>query len=173
MNQNSIYCYLSCVESLKKGVKHGVWVDCTWEISEINQEIERMLATSVFSQNTDWHLTGFDVPEGFESFLSDQTSLETLHEMAKFIEHFGDLGVALLNYLECDILEAKDAINERYQGHFKSVEQFVKRQINRGYPLPDEIKQVIDYQKLWRNWQCKRYMALTLKNQTGVWIFHR
>ena len=172
MKNNFLYCYAACTESLKKDINHGIWLDCTWEVDEMQSEIDRMISNSLFYPETDWRIIRFDVPKGFD-FLSDQTSLEVLHDMAMFVDRFDDLGVALLNHLQGDVLEAGDAIHDRCLGHFDSVEQFAKSRIGRSQSLIDEIKNAIDYKKLWAIWQKKYYVALHVKGLNGVAIFRK
>ena len=170
--KDQVYFYVACTASLKQGINHGLWIDGSWDLEEINAEINRMLSSSLFYPETDWRITRYEVPDGFD-FLGDQTRLDVLHEMAKFIQHFGEMGSALLKYYDGDVLEAQDAWSDRYIGRFDSIDQFVQMRIKQDYRLPGDILRSIDYQTLWQIWARKYYMALRVEEGRCVHIFRK
>ena len=171
MNHYDLYFYVACTESLKREINHGLWIDAAWELEEINTEIDRMISSSLFDQ-TNWRITRYETPAGFD-FLSDQSPLERLHEMAKFIAQHGELGVGLLRHFDGDTLEAKDSVSDRNVGQFESIEQFIKMRIKQDYLLPNELMMSLDYKKLWQVWQRKYYVAFSVNGNKHVHVFRK
>ena len=130
-----------------------------------------MISSSLF-EKTDWRITRYETPKGFD-FLCDQSSLELLHEMAKFMAQHGELGASLLCHFQGDTLEAKDCILDRNLGQFDSVEQFIEQRLSSYPPMSPDVKKAIDHHKLWKIWQRKYYMALSTKEGKQVHIFRK
>ena len=47
MEEHNIYAYISCKQSFKNRLKHGVWVDPTLPVEEIKRIIQAMLASQL------------------------------------------------------------------------------------------------------------------------------
>ena len=170
MEEHNIYAYISCMQSFKNRLKHGVWVDLSLPVEEMMRIIQNMLASSLYAGNTRWWITQFDTPVPYD-FLSDQTSLEDLHSMAMLIEHHGDVAAKLLARFDGDIIETEDAMENRYCGQYESEIAFTKqRLIDNGYILKG-IEFSIDYDAIWRFWQHDRFFSLPAKSGWGLYSF--
>ena len=171
MEENNIYVYISCKQSFKNRLKHGVWVDLTLPVEEIKRIIQNMLSSSLYAGNTGWWITQFDTPVPYD-FLSDQTSLEDLHSMAMLIEHHGDVAVKLLAHFDGDIIETADAMENRYCGQYDSETAFAQQRIiEDGYMLKG-LEFAINYDAIWRLWRHDRFFSLPAKSG-GVYILSK
>lgn len=168
--ENNIHFYVSCTESFKRHLEHGVWIDATLELEDMQQEINRMLSTSLYADHTHWRITAFDTPLAYD-FLSDQSQLKHLHDMAMLIELHGDMAAKLLARFHGDIIETQDAMKARYIGFFEDEIAFVTHQLTEeGYRL-EGIKPAIDYQVIWDLWHT-RFFSLPAKGG-GIYVLHR
>ena len=169
MRETNIHVYISCTESFKRRLKHGIWIDTSHALEEIKRMIAAMIATSIFAENTSWRITEFNTPVPYD-FLHDQTSLEDLHNMAMLIEYHGDVAAKLLQRFNGDVVEAEDFINERYLGHFESETAFTKQKLKEeGYHF-ENLKRHFDYNAIWRLWSIVQYFSLPAKDG-GVYVF--
>ena len=171
MHEHNIYIYISCRESFKKRLNHGVWVDPSLPVEEMMRIILTMLASSLYAGNTGWWITQFDTPVPYD-FLSDQTSLEDLHSMAMLIEHHGDVAAKLLAYFDGDIVETEDAMENRYCGQYDSEIAFTKQRLGEAGYILTGIEFAIDYGAIWRLWQRDRFFSLPAKSG-GVYILSK
>ena len=103
---DSIDFYAACTESLKHNINHGVWINAIQPIEEIKQKITQMLSKSLFYPKTSYRITRIKSPIECD-LISPDRDIESLHRMAKFIDRFEDLGVALLRRFDGDVLKAK------------------------------------------------------------------
>ena len=166
--ETNILFFVSCTESFKRRLNHGTWIDGTLSLMEIYREIDKIIKSSIFSENTDWRITEFATPVPYP-FLTDQTSVEDLHNMAMLIESYGDIAAKLLARFEGDVIEAQDAIDDRYLGHFESEVNFVKEKMIEDAFVPEHMRAAFNLQMLWANW-AKYFFSLPAKDG-GVYIF--
>lgn len=93
---NEIRIYVAVLATYNNGKLHGVWINATDDLDDIQEQVNQMLA---------------EIPEGFaekyavhdyEGFggyaLGEYEGLETAHEIACFIEEFPNFGGEFLNY---------------------------------------------------------------------------
>lgn len=167
----NIHLYIVCVASFRKGMNHGVWIDASLPIAQIKLEIDGMLLTSVFEKATQWRIAHFETPYPF-AFLNDQTRLTAVHNMALFIEKHGDKGAQLLAHFDGDVLEAQEALEQRYCGQFPSGESFMQYQLSVTYPIPEWLCDCIDYRAVWEDRSQNAYFYIPAKPK-GIHIFDR
>ena len=169
----NIVCYAVCTESLKHGIRHGVWLDLTLEVEDLKMEIVAMLAASLFAGKTGWCITCFETPLPFR-FLDSHTSLARLHKMACFIEEFkdGDFGAKLLERYWGNVDEAKDTIFNQYMGDFKNIHEFVKNYLARYTKTPKSVIDAVNTKKLWQEWQQDKFFVIPT-HPHGVQIFRK
>lgn len=89
-----ISIYVADLAAYNAGHLHGVWIDATLELDEIQAQISAMLAASPVEGAEEYAIHDF---EGFDGYrLDEYESLESAHETARFIEEYPEFGGALL-----------------------------------------------------------------------------
>ena len=178
MNDNHIYCYAVCKESMRRGIDDGIWIEPLLGIEVMGKQIEGMLSRSRFYPKTGWQVTKYRTPWG-GGCIADEVDLNSLHDMADFIykldyfEKLGELGCALLNHFNGDLPQAEDALNNCYKGDYESEIEFIKTKVKHDGRLPGHIIDGLNYDKLWEMWSQERYISFHLKRDNRVYIFRR
>jgi len=143
-----IRIYVACLAAYNNGKLHGVWVDVTQELDDIQEQVNVMLKESPEEGAEEWAIHDY---EGFGGYsVSEYSGFEELHEVASFIEEFPDFGSALLNYF-CDIEEARKAAEENYNGCYSSLAGFAQELTEDTSEVPKHLEFYIDYEKMGRD----------------------
>lgn len=98
--------------------------------------------------------------EGFEGApIEEYSSIETVREIAAFIELHGALGGKLIEYFG-DLNDAREAIEDRYYGEYKRLEDFVQESIENEHEIPEALRYYIDYEAMARDWEINDILAI-------------
>ena len=161
LKYTNIMIYVVCIESLKRGIIHGVWIDPRLEVEDMKIEIAAMLAASLFAGKTNWCITYFEAPILLR-FLNSHKTLSELHEIACFIEEFkaGNFGAKMLDRYWGNIDEAKDTIFNQYMGDFKNIAEFVKTYLKAHTQTPQCVIDAVNTKKLWQEWQQDKFFMI-------------
>tara|TARA_R110000737_G_scaffold120641_1_gene152914 strand:- start:5403 stop:5864 length:462 start_codon:yes stop_codon:yes gene_type:complete len=113
--KREIRFYVACLAAYNRGRLHGVWIDATQELDEIQEQVNVMLKESPEPDAEEWAIHDY---EGFGSYcVSEYPEFEELHLVASFIEEYPKIGGELLNYFGQfggTVDEAKEAADEHY-----------------------------------------------------------
>ncbi len=163
----TIRIYMACLAAYNYGILHGRWIDATQGTEHIQQEIKAMLKGSPMPNVEEHALHDY---EGFEGIsLSEWEGINSIVEVAEFIEEHGKLGAALMSYYN-DISDAQNAISEHYAGHYDSVADFAEEMTEQTCTIPETLRYYIDYEAMGRDMAIND--ILTLKTtQPGVHLF--
>ena len=143
-----IRIYVACLASYNNGMLHGVWIDATDEVDDIQDQIKTMLADSPEENAEEWAIHDY---EGFGSYrLSEYEGIQSAHEVACFIDEHEELGAELLSYYS-DIDEARKAIEENYCGCFESVADYAQELTEDTGDIPKHLEMYIDYERMGRD----------------------
>ena len=143
-----IRIYVACLASYNNGMLHGVWIDATDEVDDIQDQIKTMLADSPEENAEEWAIHDY---EGFGSYrLSEYEGSQSAHEVACFIDEHEELGAELLSYYS-DIDEARKAIEENYCGCFESVADYAQELTEDTGDIPKHLEMYIDYERMGRD----------------------
>lgn len=143
-----IRIYVACLASYNNGMLHGVWIDATNEVDDIQDQINTMLADSPEENAEEWAIHDY---EGFGSYrLSEYEGIQSAHEVACFIDEHEELGAELLSYYS-DIDEARKAIEENYCGCFESVADYAQELTEDTSDIPKHLEMYIDYERMGRD----------------------
>lgn len=115
--------YVASLSDYNDGRLHGIWVDPTLEVDEINDQIERMLRVS-----TDEGAEEFAVHDyvGFESLrLQEYDTIETIHRLAIGIEQHGDAFATYAEWVGTD-QATTDGFEDCYYGTYRSMRELVE-----------------------------------------------
>jgi len=144
-----IRIYVACLAAYNNGKLHGVWIDATDDIDDIQDQINEMLESSPEVDAEEWAIHDY---EGYGSYrLSEYEGIESAHEIACFIEEHGEVGAELLSHFST-IDEAKKAMEENYAGCHESVADFAEELTTDTTEIPESLAFYIDYEKMGRDW---------------------
>lgn len=147
---NEIRIYMACLASYNSGILHGRWIDATLGAGHIWQEIKAMLAASPIEDAEEWALHDY---EGFEGVqLSEYQGVESIVEIAEFIQGNSELGAQVLAHHCGDLEAAKVAIEDHYAGCYRSVAEFAEEMTEQsGTEIPENLRFYIDYDAMARD----------------------
>jgi len=84
-----IRIYVADLAAYNNGVLHGVWIDATQELDNIQEQIKQMLEASPIDDAEEYAIHDY---EGFGSYsVSEYEGIQSLHEVACFIEEHGEI----------------------------------------------------------------------------------
>ena len=81
---NEIRIYVADLAAYNAGKLHGVWIDATQEIEDIQDQLNKMLGASPEGFAEEYAIHDYEGFEGCE--LSEYTGIQAAHEKAVFIE---------------------------------------------------------------------------------------
>jgi len=145
---DEIRIYVADLAAYNNGKLHGVWIDATDDLEDIQEQVNKMLAESPEQDAEEYAIHDF---EGFSGYgLSEYEGLESAHNVACFIEEYPEIGGELLDYFS-DIDEARKAAEENYCGCYKSLADDVEELTEQTTQIPESLTYYIDYEKMGRD----------------------
>lgn len=143
-----IRIYVACLAAYNNGKLHGVWIDATDDIDDIQDQINEMLESSPEEDAEEWAIHDY---EGYGSYrLSEYEGIQSAHEIACFMEEHGEIAAELLSHFST-IDEAKKAMEESYAGCHESVADFAEELTTDTTEIPESLAFYIDYEKMGRD----------------------
>lgn len=134
--------YVADLAAYNNGKLHGVWIDAALELDDIQEAVAKMLKASPEGFAEEYAIHDY---EGFGSYrVSEYEGLESVHEVACFIEEHEELGAELLAHFS-SIDEARTAIDENYAGCYESVADFAEELTEDSVQIPESLARYIDY----------------------------
>ena len=144
-----INIYVADLAAYNNGKLHGVWIDATQDLDDIQAQINQMLAESPEGFAEEYAIHDY---EGFCGYpVSEYEGIELVHEIACFIEEHSDVGGELLNHFSGDIDEAKKAIEENYCGCHSSLADYAQELTEQTTEIPQHLAFYIDYERMGRD----------------------
>ena len=142
--------YIADLAAYNTGILHGVWIDATDDLNDIQAQINTMLASSPVEDSEEYALHDY---EGFDGIrFSEWESLQDLHDVACFIEEHGKLGAELFNHFN-DLKETKRALEDHYHGEFTSLSDYAENFTSDTTDIPEHLKPYIDYEAMGKDWE--------------------
>jgi len=140
--------YVADLAAYNAGFLHGVWIDATLEITDIQEQVSAMLAASPVEDAEEYAIHDY---EGFEGYrLGEYEGLDTAHEVASFIEEYPEYGAALLDHCS-DIDEARKVAEENYCGCYSSLADYAQELTEQSTEIPQNLSFYIDYERMGRD----------------------
>lgn len=162
---SSIKIYVACLAAYNNGILHGRWIDATLGEDHLWEGIKAILAASPIPGAEEWALHDH---EGFEGVaLSEYESIQTVAELASFIEEYGPVAGKLMEHF-ADLEEAKEAMRDHYAGVYSSVSDFAQEITEETAQIPDSLQCYIDWECMARDLEINDILAL----ETGVGEVH-
>lgn len=145
---NEIKIYVADLAAYNNGHLHGVWIDATLDLEDIQQQVNTMLAASPVDDAEEYVIHDH---EGFGSYgLGEYTGLEMAHEVALFIEEYPEFGSELLSHFG-DLDDAKEAAQDSYCGSHSSLADYAQELTEGTTEIPESLRHYIDYQSMARD----------------------
>ncbi len=143
-----IRIYVADLAAYNAGHLHGVWIDATLGLDDIQAQVDVMLAASPVEGAEEYAIHDF---EGFDGYrIGEYEGLESAHEIACFIEEYPEFGGALLahfNHLE----QARKAAEEDYCGCYSSLADYAQELTEETSSIPPHLAMYIDYRAMARD----------------------
>lgn len=166
MNANP-FIYVACLRAYNHGQLHGCWIDATLDVDDIQAEIQAMLVNSPIAGSEDYAIHDTDNFEGLH--ISEYESLKAVHEYALFINEYGALGAAVLDYY-ADIDAARIVLTDYYHGEWDSELEYARELFDECWlhEVPESIHAYIDYQAFCRDLFINDYFSVNLGRTVHV-----
>ncbi|SDA68950.1 Antirestriction protein [Pseudomonas sp. NFPP33] len=146
-----IRIYVADLAAYNAGHLHGVWIDATLELDDIQAQVSAMLAASPVEGAEEYAIHDF---EGFDGYcLSEYEGLECAHEIACFVEEYPEFGGALLAHFN-DLEQARKAAEEDYCGCYSSLADYAQELTKETNSIPQQLAMYIDYRAMARDMEC-------------------
>lgn len=146
---HDIQIYVADLASYHAGYLHGVWIDATLDLDDIQDAINMMLAKGPTPNAEEWAIHDY---EGFEGVrISEYEGIERVHDIALFIEERGKLGAAVLDHWCEDLDQARKTLEENYSGEYESIADYAQSITEETSEVPEHLTFYIDYEKMGRD----------------------
>ncbi len=144
-----IRIYVADLAAYNNGKLHGIWIDATQDLDEIQGQINKMLANSPEGDAEEYAIHDY---EGFNGYsLGEYEGIETAHEIACFIEEYPNLAGELLSHFGGSIKDARKAVEENYSGCYKSLADYTEELTEGTAQIPENLAYYIDYERMGRD----------------------
>ncbi len=145
---NELKIYVACLASYNNGYLHGAWIDATDDLDDIQEQINKMLASGPIEDAEEYAIHDY---EGFGSYrLSEYEGIQSVHEVACFIEEHGEIAAELLSHFS-SLDEAQKAVEESYAGCYESLADYAEELTTDTTTIPESLAYYIDYEKMGRD----------------------
>ncbi len=142
--------YVADLAAYNNGYLHGVWIDATLELDEMQEQVAEMLkATPLDEEAEEYAIHDF---EGFGAYrVSEYEGLESVHEIACFLEEHGEFAGDVLSHFGDDLEDAKKALEENYNGCYSSLADYAEELTIETSQIPENLAFYIDYERMGRD----------------------
>ncbi|WP_044874631.1 antirestriction protein ArdA [Pseudomonas sp. LFM046] len=144
----AIRIYVADLAAYNAGQLHGVWIDATLDLDDIQAEVDAMLAASPVEDAEEYAIHDF---EGFDGYrLDEYEGLQAAHDIACFVEEYPDVGGALLVQSN-DLEQARKVAEEDYCGCYASLADYAQELTEQTTSIPQHLAHYIDYRAMARD----------------------
>lgn len=140
--------YVADLAAYNNGILHGQWIDATDSVDDILQQITDMLQDSPVSDAEEFAIHDYD--NFGPCSLSEYASIESVHEIAAFLDEHPDLGAELLSHFNNQVDEATNAL-EQYYGCYRSLAEYAQQFTEDTTDIPSHLAYYIDYEAMARD----------------------
>lgn len=149
-DNSKLRIFISCLAAYNAGFIHGKWVTALNSPDKIYDIIKKEILATSPQHSTEWAIHDY---EGFGGLNITDESIEEICEMAQIISEWSELGIEIIQYCG-SAYEAKQMLEDRYLGKFKSLEEYAQAFVkSKGHldGIPDYISKHLDYRSLAQN----------------------
>ena len=166
MSQLEPKIYVACLAAYNNGILHGDWIDANQDPDDLRDAVHIILKTSPISHAEEWAIHDY---EDFDpAYMNENMGMKEVSSIAKFLVEYGELASAVLIELNGDLDQAKDLIENCYQGEFKSEEDFAMSYAEETMEIPDYLASYINYEIMARDLFIDNFMSIELNHKTHV-----
>ena len=146
-NNNESRIYIACLASYNNGILHGQWIDANQEASDLESEIQTILAKSPIANAEEWAIHDYD---NFGSIrISEYETMETISNIAEQISEHGTLFAEVYSYTN-NLDDAQQMLQDRYIGTYDSILEYVEETTDLS-EVPEHLQYYIDLDSLARD----------------------
>lgn len=166
--------YVACLSAYNNALLHGEWIDCDQDSSDIQEEINQMLAQSPEPDAEEWAIHCYENWEGIE--ISEHESIERIAELAELLEKHGKAFAVYYDHYG-DYATEED-FQDRYMGKYEDEEDFVYQMWDECGTLKklEELninESYIDWSAIARDWFIDSYHSVEVGyKETHVFSRH-
>ncbi len=144
-----IRVYVADLAAYNNGFLHGVWIDATLELDDIQEQVSEMLkATPLDEVAEEYAIHDY---EGFGAYsVSEYEGLESVHEVACFLEEHGEVAGDVLSHFGDNLEDARKALEENYSGCYCSLADYAEELTEGTAEIPQHLANYIDYERMGR-----------------------
>ena len=144
-----ISIYVADLAAYNDGKLHGVRIDMTKNLDDIQDQINQMLEASPLGCAEEYAIHDY---EGFgEYVVGEYERIPFVHKIACFIKEYPDLADKLLDYLDGNLDDARKAMEENYSGCYQSLADYARILTEETSQIPDNLVYYIDYELMGRD----------------------
>jgi antirestriction protein len=144
----TIQIYVACLAAYNNGILHGEWIDLNQPLDDVWRTISTMLKTSPIPDAEEWAIHDY---EGFEGYdLGEYEGIQRAYALAQFILEHGKLGGLLLDFMNGDLNEAENAL-QNYMGEFRCLADYAEQLTQDTISIPEHLAYYIDYEAMARD----------------------
>jgi antirestriction protein len=141
--------YVACLAAYNDGHLHGVWIDIEDDANAVREAIAKMLEASPAPHAEEYAIHDY---EGFgEVYVSEYAGIDKVVEIAGFLREHGTLGAGVLEHYGDDLAQAREAMEDRYRGVFKSLAECMEELTDECVVIPESLVNYIDYEAMARD----------------------
>lgn len=166
-NNLELRIYVACLAAYNSGYLHGAWIDASQDVDKIYADINKMLAASPIPHAEE---IAIHDTEGFGDLIEEYTGIDRVVELATYIAKNNELGLAVLEHINCDIEEATKLLDECYHGEHKSEEEFAyywTHEID-CREIPEYLQHYIDYNSMARDFFINDFFSIVIDHKVHV-----
>ena len=144
-----IRIYVACLAAYNNGKLHGAWIDATQGLDDIQDQINQMLKDSPEPDAEEYAIHDY---EGFDGYgLSEYEGIQSVHDIACFIEEHPELAGELLSHFGGSLDDARKSIEDSYSGCYKSLADYAEELTEGTTQIPESLAYYIDYERMGRD----------------------
>ncbi len=145
-----IRIYVADLAAYNNGFLHGVWIDATLDMDYIQEQVSQMLKDTPLDEEAEEY--AIHDYEGFGAYrLGEYEGLDSAHEVACFLEEFGEVAGDVLSHFGDDLEDARKALEENYNGCYISLADYAEELTTDTSEIPKHLEFYIDYDRMGRD----------------------
>ncbi|MCF6253075.1 MAG: antirestriction protein ArdA [Methylococcaceae bacterium] len=145
-----IRVYVADLAAYNNSFLHGVWIDATLELDDIQEQVSEILkATPLDEEAEEEEEYAIHDYEGFGAYsVSEYEGLESVHVVACFLEEHGEVAGDVLSHFGGDLEDARKALEENYSGCYSSLADYAEELKGGTAEIPQHLANYIDYERM-------------------------
>ena len=139
--------YVADLAAYNNGELHGVWVDVTQDLDDIQEQVSEMLKASPCEEVAEEY--AIHDYEGFGAYeVGEYEGLESVHKVASFLEEHGAVAGDVLAHFGDNMEDARKALEENYVGCYSSLADYAEEITTQTSEIPKHLEYYIDYERM-------------------------